>query len=177
MRRPESYLEELVEGIEIKSVLDVGTGHGGVFHYGWWQKQSLERGACVDIHSIRPDIPGWEYHIADARELPFPDNSFDHVQCLEMIEHVPTEDHERVIEELKRVTRKTVFLTTSGKAAHVGPEQETIEKVNPYQKYRKIVDRELLLDKGYNIVYYHKGLNEKGVLREHIKACWVREDI
>lgn len=177
MERPESYLEEVVEGRDIHSVLDVGSGHGGVFHYGWWQKKHLERKACVDIHGFRPDIEGWELHIADARNLPFADNSFDLVSSTEMIEHIPPEDHRGVLRELKRVARKTVFLTTSGEAAHRGPEQEALEKVNPYQAYQGIVDKNLVLDEGYKIIYYHKGVSNSGHKKENIKAYWLNEGL
>jgi len=178
MRKPENYLEDLLEKIEggVTSVLDVGTGPSGPFHYWFWQKQDLRRKACVDIHSIREDIEGWEKHIADSRDLPFPDNSFDLVSSTEMIEHIPPEDHRRVLRELKRVAGKAVFLTTSGEAAHRGPEQEELEKINPHQAYKEIVDKKLLIDEGFKIMYYHKGMGNHGYWKENIKAYWIAEE-
>lgn len=162
MKPPEKYLEEAIEGIAIESVLDVGTGHSGVFNYHWWESKGLIKKACVDIFYIREDIPGWEKHIADARDLPFEDNSFHLVQCTEMIEHVPVEDHLRVIKELKRVASKVVYITSSGLMSHLGEAQRKIEKENPFQKYIQIVDKDLLLSEGFRILYYHKeGINEK----------------
>lgn len=155
MKQPEAYLMDVVRGVQIASVLDVGTGHGGVFHYHWWQGQDLGGKVCVDVHSFRPDIVGWGLVLADARMLPFRDKVFDHVQSTEMIEHIPPQDHPKVVSELKRVARKTVFLTSSGPFHHEGPEQEEIEKVNPFQAYQDIVDRRLLEEEGFDILYYN----------------------
>lgn len=158
MRSPESYLEDLVRGLRVESVLDVGTGHSGVFDYWFWESKPLRRKACLDIALIREDIdPSWERHYADARSLPFPDDSFDVVQCTEMIEHVPPEDHRRVLRELKRVARKLVFLTSSGLSQHrPSPEEDALEKINPFAKYQGIVSRDLLEEEGFEILFYYK---------------------
>lgn len=47
---------------------------------------------------------------ADAHSLPFTDNAFDLVTCLEVVEHVV--DPARVIAELVRITRKVLIVTT-----------------------------------------------------------------
>jgi hypothetical protein len=155
VKRPEDYLRNAIKGIEIRSVLDVGTGHSGVFDYWFWESKNLEKKVCMDIHSIRNDV-GWKKVIADARNIPYEDRSFDLVMCCEMIEHVPPEDHERVIRELIRVARKVVFLTSSGKAAHLGPEQERCERINPHQRYMGIVDVNLLKKHGFEILCYEE---------------------
>ncbi len=81
IRDPEAYLEDSLKGIQVSSVLDVGTGPPGVFHYHWWQSKPLDLKVCLDIRQIRKDVVGWEKMIADAKFLPFKDRSFDHVQC------------------------------------------------------------------------------------------------
>jgi len=48
--------------------------------------------------------------IFDGYDLPFPDNTFDIVTCVDVIEHV--EDYNRLIKEMLRVARKGVFLST-----------------------------------------------------------------
>ena len=48
--------------------------------------------------------------IFDGYNLPFPDNSFDVVTCVDVIEHV--EDFNRLIKEMLRVSRKGIFLST-----------------------------------------------------------------
>jgi len=166
IKAPEAYLEEMLKGISISSVLDVGTGPPGIFHYHWWQSKPLNLKVCLDIKQIREDIEGWEKVIADARCLPFRDKSLDHIQATEMLEHVPRKDHRKILRELKRVARKTVFVTSSGLKKHLGQSQRELEAVNPFQKYQGIVDRKLLEEEGFEILFYWK----KGNLEENVKA-------
>jgi len=49
--------------------------------------------------------------IGDARALPFKDKSFDTVVMTEVIEHIPPEDRDRVIQELQRVARKIIIIS------------------------------------------------------------------
>jgi len=119
---------------------------------------------------IRRDIAGWQKIIADARCLPFRDGSFDLVQSTEMIEHVSMEDHRTVLRELKRVASKTVFLSSSGEDHHKGPEQEALEEINPWAKYRGIISRELLIQEGFRILFYRFDAKQK-----HVKAVYYKK--
>jgi len=60
-------------------------------------------------------------------------NSFDMVQCCEVLEHVP--DNRTALEQLIAVARKAVFITSADEMHHVGPEQAAIEKINEHQAY------------------------------------------
>jgi len=42
-KNPEEYLRGAIRGIEIRSVLDVGTGHSGVFDYWYWQSRNIKK--------------------------------------------------------------------------------------------------------------------------------------
>ena len=53
---------------------------------------------------------GLKIKLGSALNLPFEDNSFDTVICIETIEHI--EGSERVISELKRVSRKNTIIST-----------------------------------------------------------------
>lgn len=48
--------------------------------------------------------------IFDGYDLPFPDDTFDVVTCVDVIEHV--EDYNRLIKEMLRVSKKGVFIST-----------------------------------------------------------------
>lgn len=50
-----------------------------------------------------------DFRVIEPDKLPFPDNSFDLVTCLEVLEHIP--QYESFIKELKRVSRKYVLIT------------------------------------------------------------------
>jgi SAM-dependent methyltransferase len=51
-----------------------------------------------------------EIQAYDGKRIPFADQSFDVVSCVEVIEHVP--DYDAFLDELARVARRAVFLTT-----------------------------------------------------------------
>lgn len=89
-------------------VLDVGC-HSGTFTTFILNQIKTKEIYGVDIsHSaierIKKKIPYGHFQVADATILPFKDNFFDAVFCLEVLEHVdnPTE----VIHEVRRVLKK-----------------------------------------------------------------------
>ena len=134
-----------------RSVLDVGTGHSGVFDFWNWESRDLELKARLDVHSIRPDIPdSWLKVIADGADMPFEDNIFDVVQSTETLEHVPPEKWDKFLDELCRVSKDLIYLTTSAQSEHLGKEQKRYEQANPF--------RELFLSKGFHTLFispYH----------------------
>lgn len=93
--------------VEIQ-LLDYGCGDGKYFKY--WMKRGL---LPKHIHGLevsekritRCHQTGW----ANARQLtpeaplPYADASFDIINCMEVIEHIPAEEGKRVVEELRRV--------------------------------------------------------------------------
>jgi SAM-dependent methyltransferase len=69
-------------------------------------KQGLFRNAKVDDDAV--------YVKADARDLPFDDDFADHIECVDMIEHVPFNQTVLVLAEMLRVLKPggTVLVTT-----------------------------------------------------------------
>lgn len=190
-RSPETYLRDSIRWLNIESVIDVGTGPGGVFDYGKFQSYDLSYKACLDVYSIRPDIgKAWHKIHASATHIPLKDGCFDHVQSTEMMEHIDPDDHRLVLRELKRVSRKCVFLTSTGLQQHLGPEQIELEGENPFQKYQGIVTKELLEDEDYEILdYFIKKVDTKrgikffekyapgsNLIMEHVKAFYNYEE-
>ncbi len=98
------------------SVLDVGFGLG----YGLQlMAESARRlsGIEVDPRTISNaqrllrDLPQiGEIRQYDGRVIPYNDNSFDVVTCVDVIEHVP--DYTNLIAEMLRVSSRTVFIST-----------------------------------------------------------------
>ena len=153
METPESYLRNSIKGFEIRSVLDVGVGHGGVFDYHRLEASGLTLKACLDVRYIRPDISkSWHKVIASATNLPFRDGCFDLVQSTEMIEHVTPQRHGQVLSELTRVATKGVYLTSSDITKHRGEPQRRCEEWNPFNIYRGIVDVDLLEKFGFKVL-------------------------
>lgn len=95
----------------VSSVLEVGTGEGRVIT----RLQRRYRGArLVGLDLPAPELAtgwgegiGWLY--ADAGALPFPDDAFDLVLAIEVLEHVPSPP--RALAELARVARHHVVVS------------------------------------------------------------------
>ena len=150
---PEEYLRREISGMDINSVIDVGTGHGGVFDYWEWERKNPALKVCLDVKYIRPDISKtWHKIKASATNLPFKDESFDLVVSTEIIEHVPVEKHEMAVSEMVRVARKGVYITSTDESAHQGLEYLKFVEFNPFNKYIEIVDENLLRKKGFKIL-------------------------
>jgi SAM-dependent methyltransferase len=66
--------------------------------------------AGVDVNSsgiemARNHVPDADIHLSGAESLPFPDESFDCVTCIEVLEHIPSELRARALSEMRRVLR------------------------------------------------------------------------
>lgn len=99
-------IEARVAPLSPESVLDAGCGEG----------ETLDRlgrylPEAVNGVDLNPDsvaftakrIPGGNFWVADILDLPFEDDSFDLVFCLEVLEHIP--DPAPALAELSRVCR------------------------------------------------------------------------
>jgi 2-polyprenyl-3-methyl-5-hydroxy-6-metoxy-1,4-benzoquinol methylase len=102
----------LVSAVRPESVLDAGCGEG----------ETLERlagllPASVTGIDLNPDsvefaarrIPDGSFSVADLTALPFEDDSFDLVLCLEVLEHIA--DPAPALAELSRVCRGDIVLS------------------------------------------------------------------
>jgi len=84
-------------------VLEIGKGNGTVSDC---LKKLGYQLTTVDIdESLKPD------YVADVRNLPFKDNEFDAVVAYEILEHLPFEDFEKALQELKRVSNKHIIIS------------------------------------------------------------------
>ncbi len=89
------------------SILDVGC------HAGTFTQKILKKTGSQDIYGIdvshsaidlaKKRIPQGKFQVADAVKLPFKNDFFEAVFCLEMMEHV--DDPLSVLEEIKRVAK------------------------------------------------------------------------
>ncbi len=86
-----------------KKVLEVGVGNKTVSDY--LKKCGLEVTTCDLAADLKPDV------VADVRDLPFDDNTFEVVLCCEVLEHIPFEDVPQALSELKRVSSGWVIIS------------------------------------------------------------------
>ncbi len=104
-------------------ILDLGCGVGHSYHL-----LAPRETVGVDIDAEPLAGQDRETHVADMRDLPFPEHDFDGVLSVQSIEHVP--DPERVLAEVRRVLRP------GGRAIFVTPNRLTFgrpdEIIDPY---------------------------------------------
>ena len=102
-----------------KKVLDVGCGTGSF----------IEMARRERVKAVGIDFAEWAIEnaldrakrwvsVGDARDIPYPEDSFDFIMCTDLMEHIYLEgesgrDVDQVIDELYRVSSKWVFLQIS----------------------------------------------------------------
>lgn len=94
------------------TILEVGSGGLGIAPY---LKQPV---TGVDLQFDPPIHPFLTPVVGDATNLKFPDNSYDIVVSMDMLEHLPKEKRQRAISEMLRVAREIVVIgVPCGKAS------------------------------------------------------------
>jgi 2-polyprenyl-3-methyl-5-hydroxy-6-metoxy-1,4-benzoquinol methylase len=128
-KRLASYWHQIDECLRIggQSILVVGKGSGLV-------SILLEkRGFIVTTVDIQAEL--LPLVIADVRQLPFLNESFDIVVCCEVLEHLPFEWFVPTLGELRRIVRRGVVLSL--------PDRGTYSRVLPYLLCRRRVVMDL----------------------------------
>jgi len=110
LERFQSYWLQLHEATQLGgSILEIGIGNGTISAV--LRTRGLEV-VTVDIdRELGPDV------VADIRDLPLDDGSFDGVLACEVLEHIPWDDVPRALGELRRVARRWAVISVPS----VGP--------------------------------------------------------
>ena len=113
------------------SVLDVGCAKGFML-YDFLQVIPGIKVAGVDISSyaienaveaVKPSV-----QVGNAKDLPFPDKSFDLVISINTIHNLPLEECKQALREIQRVTRRNAFITVD--AYRTGEEKKRMDAWN-----------------------------------------------
>lgn len=95
---------------DIKNLLDVGCGNGIFCNYVQQtntqiQITGVDRSSSALKHVKTNKLNG------DITNIPFNDNEFDCVVSLQVLEHLPFDDHEKALSELVRVSKKYILIS------------------------------------------------------------------
>jgi ubiquinone/menaquinone biosynthesis C-methylase UbiE len=96
------------------SLLDVGCAKGFMLHDLSQLIPGISvRGVDISEYAIEHAMNGVEskVQVADAKDLPFADNSFDVVIAINTIHNLEREDCAKALQEIERVSRKGSFIT------------------------------------------------------------------
>jgi SAM-dependent methyltransferase len=115
--RVAATVETVPAGVD--SLLDVGCGDGRITNR---LVERIPRVVGVDASAAALSYVDCENHQGPVDQLDFPDDSFDLVSCLEVIEHLPDGVFEACLAEIQRVARRYVLISV--------PLRETLEVKN-----------------------------------------------
>jgi len=139
------------------SILDVGCAKGFMMHdFAELIPGITVKGIDVSEYAISNTIDDMKSHVqvGDAREIPFPDNSFDVVISINTIHNLDRDDCKKALQEIERVSRKNSFLTVD--AYRNDEEQEAMVAWNLTAKTMMHVDewKAFFEEAGYTGDYY-----------------------
>ena len=134
-------------GESTKSFLDVGCGRGEILGYA---KRKGFRTCGTEIVSYLVD-PSKDIIYAEANDLPFADNSFDYITCLDVIEHLIPGMEVLVFQEFKRVARERILMTIANFPSKGLKGVELHINIKPYQEWDDIL-RDIFSDA--NVIWH-----------------------
>lgn len=94
-------------------ILDVGCGKGFMLHdFKEAMPNATVRGIDISEYAISEAMPSVTpfVQVGNARELPFPDHSFDLVISINTVHNLPKDECRRALREIQRVTRRHAFI-------------------------------------------------------------------
>ncbi|HEY3254741.1 MAG TPA: class I SAM-dependent methyltransferase [Polyangiaceae bacterium] len=111
-----AFMVGAIQFLDVRSVLDVGSGTGRVLTYLKTHAPAVARAGVEPVGELRQVAYGKgvseaELRDGDATRLAFPEESFDLVSEFGMLHHV--RDHARVVREMLRVASKAIFISDS----------------------------------------------------------------
>lgn len=105
--RRKADVTKILGSLDAGSLLDVGTGEGEALDI------ATSFGHAAQGCDANPKVAKANVTICAAHNLPFASESFDHVTCFDVLEHLIESDIRLALSEMYRVARKTVTVSAS----------------------------------------------------------------
>lgn len=97
------YQIDLIKKLKPNNILEIGIGNKIVANY--LKQSGIKIDTCDFDENLKPD------YIADIRDLPFKNKSYDVIMACEVLEHIPWKDVDKALNELHRISKKYVFIS------------------------------------------------------------------
>ena len=133
-------------------ILDVGTGESGPFLVAQNTDRFSPPRIGLDPYEAR--VPaGWEAFKMSGTDIleKFGADSFDFVQCMEVLEHVTQEDSYTIAKQMLQVARKTAILMSAPVVVHIVPSTQAFLDRNNFMDYKGQPNIESLMELGYKV--------------------------
>lgn len=105
-----------------------------------------------------------DYVLCDVQRLPIKEKTFDVVLCLEVLEHLSKEDGQELLEDMERIARRQVIVTTP-----LGRYRQGAYDGNPYQEHKHIWTLGELRRLGYKVKTLGlRNMGGEGGLPQHL---------
>ena len=112
-----------------KKILEIGKGNGFVSDY--LKKSGFDVLTFDFDENLNPDIVG------DVREINLSENSFDIVTAFEILEHIPFDDVENVLENINKITKKYAIISLPYRSS-------SLEFILKFPGIRSILNRDFV---------------------------------
>jgi ubiquinone/menaquinone biosynthesis C-methylase UbiE len=132
-----------------KTILDIGCADGDLMGFINNRKRFYTVGVDVYEPYLRECKRAKTHNaniLCDVRKLPFKDKSFDVVLFLETIEHLEREEGLKVLQDVERIARREVIISTPVAFA----EQKAYGE-NPHQEHRSFWNLAEMRQRGYKV--------------------------
>lgn len=123
-----------------KTLLDVGCGRGEIVE---WSNRKGFKAIGTEIVPYLIDKKQVVY--AEINDLPFGENTFDYITCLDVIEHLLPGVEIEAFNEFKRVARDRILMTIANFPSRGLKGEELHINIKPYQEWDNIL-REIFSD-------------------------------
>lgn len=127
-------VHRILASTPVGSLLDVGAGRGETLS----MATGLGFGPVTGTEVV-PGLIGGLVVYGEAHELPFGDQTFDVVTCFDVLEHLLHEDQGLALQQLVRVARRQVIVTTAD-YSHIHDGVELHGGRRSYREWEALID-------------------------------------
>lgn len=134
---------------QTRSILDIGCADGDMMGFISNRKRFYSVGVDIYRPYLREGKKAKTHNeniLCDARKLPFKDESFDVVLFLEVLEHLEKEEGLKVIQDVERIARRQVIISTP-----VAFAKQKVYGENPHQEHRSFWNPIEMRQRGYKV--------------------------